>query len=255
MKSMGDYHDLCLKKDVLSLAAVFEKSIDTCLKFYKLDPCHCFSSPGLSWDTMLKMTGVRLKKISDIDMYLIIEKGLRGGISNIAKRHSEANNKCMKNYDLTKPSVCIPHLDMNNSCGCGMSDYLPYGRLKWLKNVDNFDVNSISEKSPIGYIFKVDLEYPNELHAFHNDYPLAPEKLAIPCDMLSDLCKKITDKYGIKIGDVTKLIPNLGDKTNYVFHYNNKIYRVLKFNQTEWMKKYLSSQVHIKKKWCRVREK
>ena len=103
MKSMGDYHDLCLKKDVLSLAAVFEKSIDTCLKFYKLDPCHCFSSPGLSWDTMLKMTGVRLKKISDIDMYLIIEKGLRGGISNIAKRHSEANNKCMKNYDLTKP--------------------------------------------------------------------------------------------------------------------------------------------------------
>ena len=103
MKSMGDYHDLCLKKDVLSLAAVFEKPIDTCLKFYKLDPCHCFSSPGLSWDTMLKMTGVRLKKISDIDMYLIIEKGLRGGISNIAKRHSEANNKCMKNYDLTKP--------------------------------------------------------------------------------------------------------------------------------------------------------
>ena len=136
-----------------------------------------------------------------------------------------------------------------------MSDYLPYGRLKWLKNVDNFDVNSISEKSPIGYIFKVDLEYPNELHALHNDYPLAPEKLAIPCDMLSDLCKKITDKYGIKIGDVTKLIPNLGDKTNYVFHYNNKTYRVLKFNQTEWMKKYLSSQVHIKKKWCRVREK
>ena len=63
----------------------------------------------------------------------------------------------------------------------GMSDYLPYGRLKWLKNVDNFDVNSISEKSPIGYIFKVDLEYPNELHALHNDYPLAPEKLAIPC--------------------------------------------------------------------------
>ena len=100
-----------------------------------------------------------------------------------------------------------------------MSDYLPYGRFKWLKNVDNFDVNSISQKSPIGYIFEVDLKYPDELHVLHNDYPLAPEKLTIPYDM-SDY-KKISDEYGIKVGDVKKLIPNLGDKTNYVLHYRN----------------------------------
>ena len=124
MKNMVDYHYHYLKKSVLWLADVFEKFIDTCLKSYKLDPCHYFSSPGLSWDAMLKMTGVRLEKISDIDMYLFIEKGLRGGISYIAKRYSQLNNKYMKNYDLTKPSQFILYLDMNNLYGEGMSGYL-----------------------------------------------------------------------------------------------------------------------------------
>ena len=113
MKNMGDYHDHYLKKDVLLLADVFEKFIDTCLKFYGLDPCHYFSSPGLSLDAMLKMTGMKLKNIVDIDMYLFIEKGLRGGISYIAKRCSEANNKYMKDNDPTKPSKYISCLDMN----------------------------------------------------------------------------------------------------------------------------------------------
>ena len=128
-----------MKKDVLLLADVFENFIDTCLKFYKLDPCHYFISPGLSWGTMLKMTGVKLEKISNIDMYLFIEKGLRGGISYIAKRYSKANNKYMKNF----------------------------------------------------------------------------------YDMLSDYCKQTADEYGIKVGDVMKLIPNLGKKTNYVPPYKN----------------------------------
>ena len=93
MKKMGDYHDHCLKKYVLLLAGIFEKFIDTCLKFYGLDPCHYFSPPGLRWDVMLKMTVVKLEKISDIDKYLFIEKGLKGGISYIAKRYVKANNK------------------------------------------------------------------------------------------------------------------------------------------------------------------
>ena len=105
-----------MKKDVL-LLAVSEKFIDTCLKFYWLDPCHYFSSPGLSWDAMLKMTGMRLEKIVDIDMYLFIEKGLRGGISYIAKRYAKANNKYMKDNDPTKLSKFITYLDMNNLYG------------------------------------------------------------------------------------------------------------------------------------------
>ena len=102
MKKLGDYHDHYLKLDVLLLADVFVKFIDTCLKFYRLDHCHYFSSPGLSWDAMLKMAGVKLEKISDIDVYLFIEKRMKEGISYITKRYAKANNN-MKNYDPTKP--------------------------------------------------------------------------------------------------------------------------------------------------------
>ena len=111
------------------MADVFEKFIATCLKFYGLDPCHYFSSPGLSWDAMLKVTSVKLEKISDIDKYLFIEKGLRGGISYIAKRYAKANNKYMNDYDPKKPSTFVTDLDMNNLYGCAMSEYLPYGGL------------------------------------------------------------------------------------------------------------------------------
>ena len=157
----------------------------------------------------------------------------------------------MKDYDPKNPSKFITYLDMNNVHDWEMSDYLPYGGLKWLKNVDGSDVNSISEESPIGYILEVDLEYPDELHVLHNDCPLTPEKLAISYDTLSDYCKKIADKYEIKVGDVKKIIPNLGNKTNYVVHYKSlqlylslgmkltKIYNVLKFKQSGWMKKYI----------------
>ena len=84
MKNMGDYHDHYLKKDVLLLANVFDTFVSTCLKYCELDPCHCFSSAGLSWDAMLKITKIESEKISDIDKYLFIEKRTRGGVSYIA---------------------------------------------------------------------------------------------------------------------------------------------------------------------------
>ena len=130
IKNMGDYHDHYLKKDVLLLADVFEKFINTCLKYYELDPCHYFSSPGLSWDAMLKMNDVKLEKISDIDKYLFIEKGSRGGISYIAKRYAKTNNKYMSDYDSNKSSTFITHLDKNNLYGWSMSEYLPYKEFK-----------------------------------------------------------------------------------------------------------------------------
>ena len=89
----------------------------------------------------------------------------------------------------------MTYLDMNNLYGWAMSEYLPYGGFKWLKNVDGFDVMSISEKSLIGYFREVDLEYPDELHKLHNDYQLVPEKLAVSSDMLSNYCQKIADNY------------------------------------------------------------
>ena len=110
MKNMGDYHDHYLEKDVLLLADVFEKFISTCITHYELDSCHYFSFPRLSWDAMLKMTHVKLEKISDIEKYLFIEKGSRGAISYIAKRFVKANNKYMNDYDLEKPSTFITYL-------------------------------------------------------------------------------------------------------------------------------------------------
>ena len=137
----------------------------------------------------------------------------------------------MNDYDPKKQSTFISYLDMNNLYGWAMSEYLPYEGFEWLKNVDEFDVMSVGEKSPMGYFLEVDLEYPNELHELHNDYILAPEKLAVSSD------------------DVKKLIPSLGNKANYVVNYRNlqlylylgmkltKIHRVLEFKQSDWMKK------------------
>ena len=202
---------------------MFEKFNKTCLDYYRLDLCHYFSSPGLSWDAMLKMTGVELELISDIDMYSFIEKGMRDSISYIAKRHSKANNEYTENYVSSKENVFIMYLDANNLFGWAMTQYLPYGGFKWLskKEIDEFDLNLVKENSSGGYILEVDLEYPSELHDFHNDYPLAPEKLEISQKMLSKYCSDIADKYGIKIGGVNKLVPNLRNKEIYVVHYRN----------------------------------
>ena len=147
---MGDYHDHYLKKDVLLLDDVFEKFIDTRVKFYGVDPCHYFHSLGLSWDAILKITEIELEKISDIAKYLFIEKGLRGGISYMAKRYAKVNNKYMKVHDSKEPSKFITYLNMNNLYGQGMNGYPPYDGFKLLKNVDGFDVILIGKKSRIG---------------------------------------------------------------------------------------------------------
>ena len=179
--------------DVLLLT---EKFIDVCLEYYGLDPCYYFSSPGLSLGAILKMTEKDLEVISDIDRYLFIEKGMSKCISYIAKTHSEANNKHMKCYDSSKESKFITYLDANNLYGWTMSQHLPYSGLKWLSwgEIYRFGVNSIKENSSIGCILEVDLEYPDELHELHNDYPLAPEKIEIGHNILSNYCSKSTNK-------------------------------------------------------------
>ena len=115
----------------------------------------------------------------------------------------------MIDYDLNKQSTFITYLDKNNLYGWAMSEYLPYGEFEWLKNVDELDVMSINEKSDVGYILEVDLKYPKELHELHNNYPLAPEKLTVANDILSNYCKSIADKYEIKVGDVKKIKLNM----------------------------------------------
>ena len=220
LQNMGEYHDLYLKTDILLLTDVFENFRKTCLTYYKLDPLHYITSPGLAWDAMLKMTGINLELITDIDMQLFIEKGLRGGISYIAHRYATANNKYIKNYDPNKQFSYIIYSDANNLYGWAMSQPLPYGNFRWV-NADSV----IPKKKGIGHIYEVDLEYPEELHDLHNDYPCVAEKIKVSDDMLSDYGREIKDKFNISSGNVNKLITTLGDKKNYVLHEENlKLY-------------------------------
>ena len=253
LKNMGEYHDLYLKSDILLLADVFENFRKTCLQYYKLDPCHYLTSPGLSWDAMLKMTGIKLELMTDIDMFQFIEKGMRGGTSYIANRYGEANNKYMKTYDEKAPSKYIMYLDANNLYGWAMSQYLPNGGFRWMteKQINKINLSKYSENSKKGLILEVDLAYPKKLHDLHNDYPLAPEKVKVGENMLSEYCQKIASKYNISTDLVHKLIPTLSNKEKYVLHYRNlqlytdlglkltKVHRVLEFNQLPWLKEYI----------------
>ena len=188
IKNMGEYHDLYLQSDVLLSADVFENFRNAYMQYYGLDPRHYFTSPGLSWDAMLKMTKVKLELMTDINMYQFIEKEMCGGSSYIANRYGKANNKYMKEYNRKKPSKYIMYLDANNLYGWAMSQYLPYGSFKWLSDeeLNKIDLGKYKEDSREGLVIEVDLEYPKDLHELHNDYPLAPEKVKVSKNMLSE---------------------------------------------------------------------
>ena len=200
-----DFHNHYLKKDVLLLVDTSEKFTFTCLKYYGLDPCHYFSAPGLSWDAMLKMTGVTLEKINDPDKYMFFEQGMRGGVSYINKRYSE-----------TSKNKHILYLDMNNLYECAMRQYLPISNFKRVKNIDKIEqkLMKIKNNSSTGYVLEIDLEYSQELHDIYNDYPLAPEKNNIPKEWLSDYCLKSANVHNITTRTVKKLEPNLMNKNN-----------------------------------------
>ena len=240
IKSMRGYHDLYLESDVLLLADVFENFRNVCLTNYKLDPAWYFTSPGIAWDAALKMTGVELELLTDPDMLLMIEKGVRGGVSMISKRHGKANNKYMgEEYDPSQPSKYITYLDANNLYGWAMSKPLPISNFKWMKNLHNW------RNRPC--ILEVDLEYPEELHDLHNEYPLAPESL--------------------NVGNVDKLIPNLMNKERYVLHRDNlllyeslgikikKIHRGITFVESPWLKEYIDLNTGLRAKATNTFEK
>ena len=258
-KNLGDYHDLYIKTDVHLLADVFENFRRTALSTYKLDPAHYLTLPGYSWDALLKSTNVSLELITDPDMYLFIEKGLRGGMSMVSHRHAQANNSYMENYDPSQPNSFLQYLDANNLCGWAMSQPLP---------TRNFDWVDYSEKlldtppdSSTGYFLEVDLDYPTSLHDEHNDYPLAPEQMAVTKDMMSPYQQKLVEdlELGAASFNCKKLVPNLMPKTRYILHYRNlqlyrqlgmeivKVHKVLAFHQTPWMAPYIAKNTELRK--------
>ena len=265
LSTFGNYHDLYLKTDVLLLADVFENFRRLCLKTYKLDPAHYVSSPGLSWDSMLKTTKVELELITDPDMFLFLEKGIRGGISMISQRHAEANNPYLGNTaDPTSPNSYIAYWDANNLYGWSMSQPLPHSEFRWLSRgeVDSFDVAEASREVNTGFILEVDLDYPPNLHDLHNDYPMVPEQTEISRDMLSQYTRALGAKvYGSedKIPTSHKLLPHLGPRKKYVIHIQNlqqclqhglklsRIHRILAFHQRPWLEPYIRLNTNLRK--------
>ncbi|KFM67681.1 hypothetical protein X975_16856, partial [Stegodyphus mimosarum] len=209
------------------------------------------------------MTGIELELLTDLDMHLFIERGIRGGISMISHRWAEANNKYLPHYDPSKPSSYIIYLDANNLYGWAMSQPLPYGGFQWVSPsaIDIEAILSSSEDGAVGYILEVDLEYPQELHDLHNEYPLAPEKCCITTEELSPYSLSLLQKEGrTNPGNIQKLVPNLKKKQNYVLHYRNlkyylekglkltKVHKILKFLQKPWLSPYIQFNTEERKK-------
>ncbi|GFT09156.1 uncharacterized protein TNCV_4105911 [Trichonephila clavipes] len=161
IKNLGDYSDLYVKTDVLLLSDIFENFRSACMKAYNLDPVWYYTVPGLSWDSMLELTKVKIELLMDYDMYLFVEKGIRGGISQCSNRYARANNKFLPNFEPSKLQNFLLYLDANNLYGWAMSQPLPLNNFKW---VDFLDVDHIDENGEKGCILEVDLEYPESLH-------------------------------------------------------------------------------------------
>ena len=242
--TLGEYYELYLKSDVLLLADVFENYRDLCLKTYDLDPAHYFTAPGLSWDAMLKFTKVQLELLTDIDMLHFFKKGIRGGCSTCVSRKAEANNKFCPNYDPKKETSYIMYLDMSNMYGASMQRSLPIGDFMWLSTEEISNITTLlenlTEDSRTGYVFEVDLEYPESLHREHNDFPFCPENIIPPG------------------GKLPKLIQNLQHKRKYIIHYLalkqclayglklKTVHRGIKFTQSAWLKPYIDLNTQLR---------
>ena len=137
IKDLGEYDDLYVQSDTLLLADVFENFKYMCINIYKLDPAKFCSAPGLAWQAALKKTKVKLDLLTDIDMLLMVEKGIRGGICHSIYRYAKANNKYMKDYDKNKESQYLQYWDVNNLYGWVMLQKLPVTNFEGSKILHN----------------------------------------------------------------------------------------------------------------------
>ena len=229
--NLGDYHDLYLRTHVVMLANVYEAFRDTCLKHYKLDPAHFYTFPGLAWKACLKHTRIKLELLTYPDMLLMLQRGIRGGITQVVRKYASANNKYMGDkFNPKEDTTYLQYLDTNNLYGWAMSQPLPAGGFKWT-DVNPNEISELATRTDKGYLPEVDVRYPKELHNPHNDLPFMCERM--------------------EINGVEKLVPNLRNKKNYVIHIQalnqalqhglrlDRIHQAIEFDQSPWLKTYI----------------
>ena len=220
------------------LANMYEAFRDTCLKHYKLDPAHFCTSPGLAWKACLKHTGIKLELLTNPDMLLMFERGIRGGITQAVRKYASANNKYMGDqFDPKSESSYLQYLDANNLYGWAMSQPFPTGGFKWV-DINPNEISELATRTDKGYILEVDVSYPKDLHNPHNDLPFMCERM--------------------EINGVEKLVPNLRDKKNYVIHIQalnqalqhglrlDRIHRAIEFDQLPWLKTYIDFNTQLR---------
>ena len=215
---------------------------NTCLKVYELDPAHFLSLPGLAWQACLKKTNIKLELLTDYDMLLMVEEGIRGGICHSIHRYAKANNKYMNNYDESKESSYIQYLYANNLYGWAMSQRLPVNNFNWVEDTSIINeefIKNYNENSSKGYILEVDVKYPKKLHDLHSDLPFLPKRIKI------DKCKK--------------LMCDLHNKKKYVVHIKSlkqelnhglklkRVHRIIEFSQKAWLKPYNDMNTELRK--------
>ena len=236
---MRNYHDLYLKTDVLLLTDVMENYRNICIKNYGLDPLWYYTAPGLAWDAALKISKIKPELLTDPEVF----NGRRWNprwIQHRYERYAKVNNKYTNDFNPEEESKYIQYLDANNLYGWAMNQPLPVDGFRWINNSELQNWFRLCDEEGKGCILEVFVEYPEKLHDFHNEYPLAPERL--------------------KVDKVDKLIPNLKDEEKYVVHYKNSkqylslglkiitIHRGIKFNERAWLKDYIQLNTDLRTK-------
>ena len=248
--NLGEYHDLYVRSDTLLLADIFENFRQSCLKNYELDPAHFVSLPGLAWQACLNNTNVELELLTDYDMLLMVEEGIRGGICHAVQRYAHANNKYMNDYDRKKKSSYIQYLDAHNLYGKAMTEKLPVKGFRWMDDVSKIDDNFVkvyNKNDNKSYLRDIDVDYPSKLQNLHSDLPFLPERMVI--------------------NNTKKLVCNLNDKKDYIVHSNvlkqaldhglklRKVHRIIEFEQKAWLKEYIDVNTELRKKATNDSEK
>ena len=244
IENLGEYHDLYVKLDTSLLADVFENFRNKSIEIDKLDPAYFLTTTGLSWWACLKKTGLNLELLTDQNMFLIYEKGIRGGICDKVHSYAEANknNKYMKNCNKNKESSFLMYVDANNLYGGATSKKLPVDEFKWVDDLSMFTedvIKSYNEEDGVGYLLIVDIEYPKTLRMLHSDLPFLPEKIKI--NKCSNLICNVTDKKKYSIHIVA-----LKQALNHGLILK-KVHIVISYRQEAWLKPYIDLNTEVRK--------
>ncbi|XP_072153271.1 uncharacterized protein [Bemisia tabaci] len=248
-RNLGEYSDFYLRLDVCLLSDVFEEFRLFGIKNYSLDCANYLTLPGFAFDAFLKITNVKIQLFNDMDMVFMIMSSIRGGITQVVKRHALANNPLIPDqFDPKKPVNYIQYLDVTALYAHTMRKHLPYDNYTWVPEGEELltlakTIINHPDDAPFGYILDVDIEYPEHLHDLHKDLPF--------------LCKNEIPPSGA--GKCTKLLTTLANKNNYVIHYVMlkealgqglkllRVNRAIKFRQAPFLAPFIELNARLRR--------